>query len=111
MCWDDCAEPLDSGSGRPVDQVLLHVHNGLQWRLQHLMRGVEREVSSRTREEKKEKKQRLNCCYQRPHVINYFLIFFLRTQEEPCKIKYTGKTSKLMDRIFICSGKTKHNKP
>lgn len=47
--WDDCAEPLDSGSRGPVHQVLLHFHNGLQWILQHLGRGVHREVSSRTR--------------------------------------------------------------
>lgn len=48
--WDDCAEPLDSGSRGPVHQVLLHFHNGLQRRLQHLGRGVHKEVSSRTSE-------------------------------------------------------------
>ncbi len=33
---DDCAQPLDSGPRRPVDQVLFHLNNGTQRVLQHL---------------------------------------------------------------------------
>ena len=34
--WDDGAQPLDAGPRRPVHQVLLHVHKGMQRILQHL---------------------------------------------------------------------------
>lgn len=50
LCWDDGAEPLDSGPRGPVHQVLLHFHNGLQWRLQHLGRSINKEVSGGMRE-------------------------------------------------------------
>lgn len=38
--WDDCAEPLDTCPRRPVNKVLLHFNNALQWVLQHLKRFV-----------------------------------------------------------------------
>lgn len=47
--WDDCAEPLDSGSRCPVDQVLLHFNNAMQWILQHLGRNVYRGFAGLTR--------------------------------------------------------------
>lgn len=36
LCGDDCAQPLDTGPRRPVNQVFFHLHNGLQWVLQRL---------------------------------------------------------------------------
>lgn len=35
---DDGAEPLDTGPGCPVDQVLLYLHDGVQRVLQRLTR-------------------------------------------------------------------------